>query len=240
MSSSSAPTSDQVLKFAFDEERAAAYDERFARMAAARDGLQLIAEIAFGVLPERTRFLCVGVGTGTELIHLAKLNPRWHFTAVEPARAMLNVCRRKVEAAGLTERCTFHEGYIETLPDMGPFHAATSLLVSHFILDQAQREEYFRQIARRLLPGGLLLNADLCGDVDAEVQEYHLQQWQRLFLRCEAPKEEIEAMRNALQNHVALLPPQRVVEILTAAGFSKVMPSYHFHLIRGWVAQVAE
>lgn len=236
---SSESTSDEVIKFAFDEERAAAYDDRFAKIAAARDALLLMAQVAFSELPEKARILCVGAGTGTEVLHLAAANPGWRFTAVEPSRAMLNVCRRKLEAAGLADRCEFYEGYVETLPDAGPYDAATSILVSHFILDQAKREDYFRQIAQRLVAGGLFLNADLCGDVDAAMHEYRLQQWQRLWFQSDAPKEEIEGMRTALQHHVALLPPSRVEELLSAAGFDQVMPAYHFHLIRGWVAQRA-
>lgn len=87
-------------------------------------------------------------GTGSELIYLAQRFPQWHFTAVEPSAPMLDVCRRRVEACGIASRCVFHEGYLDSLPGSGAFDAATSLLVSHFILERGARSNFFRAIAK--------------------------------------------------------------------------------------------
>ena len=94
--------------------------------------------------------LCVGAGTGAELSYLAERFPGWRFTAVEPSAPMLEVCRRRAEAQGIEGRCIFHEGYLESLPPSEPFDAATSLLVSQFILDPEERSGFFRAIAGRL------------------------------------------------------------------------------------------
>ena len=45
--------------------------------------------------------------------------------------------------AGIAERCEFHEGYLDSLPAGASYQAATSFLVSQFILDQTARSAFF-------------------------------------------------------------------------------------------------
>ena len=47
------------------------------------------------------------------------------------------------------------------MPLGGPFDAATSLLVAHFIEDEPAKRGYFRSIAEQLAPGAPLVWADL-------------------------------------------------------------------------------
>jgi tRNA (cmo5U34)-methyltransferase len=59
----------------FDESHAAAYDERFAKLAPMQDALHLVTQLALAELPADARVLCVGAGTGAELVHLAGALP---------------------------------------------------------------------------------------------------------------------------------------------------------------------
>src|SRR5688572_10214918 len=125
------------LRATFDQQ-ATGYDKQWAKLAPVRDGLHFLLESVFARLPAEAKVLCVGVGTGAELAHLAKKFPRWSFTAVEPSSAMLDVCRRRAESDGFASRCSFHEGYVDSLSlssdDM--YDAATCFLVSQFILER--------------------------------------------------------------------------------------------------------
>lgn len=58
------------LKTAFDKQTAG-YDKQWERMAPIRNGLHFLLEAVFAKLPADARILCVGVGTGAELAHLA-------------------------------------------------------------------------------------------------------------------------------------------------------------------------
>jgi tRNA (cmo5U34)-methyltransferase len=91
-------------------------------------------------------------GTGAEIVYLAQRFPQWRFTAVEPSAPMLEVCRLRAEEHGIASRCVFHEGYLDSLPPSEAFDAATSLLVSQFILEREARSDFFRTIAERLRP----------------------------------------------------------------------------------------
>lgn len=114
----------EELKALFDRQ-APGYEKQWERMAPIRECLYCIVESLFVDLPENARILCVGVGTGAELAHLARKFPYWRFTVVEPSGAMLEICRQRATAEGFTTRCYFHEGYLESLPTQDMHDAAT-------------------------------------------------------------------------------------------------------------------
>ncbi len=225
------------VPIAFDKERASSYDKKFAAMAPMRDALHLLTRAILSELPAESRILCVGAGTGTEIIDLAQAFPKWQFTAVEPSAPMLNICRQRVEENSLTSRCTFHEGYLDSLPTCEPFDAATSLLVSQFIMQTEERHSFFRQIATRLCLGGILVSADLTSDMSTATYHSLLEIWLRLLRACDIPAEEIENMRASFGRSVATLPPQEVESILASSGFEAPILFLQALLIHAWYAK---
>ena len=59
---------------------------------------------------------------------------------------MLQVCRKRADETGLTSRCTFHEGYVDSLPAVQVYNAATCFLVSQFILEKEARRLSFSDV----------------------------------------------------------------------------------------------
>jgi tRNA (cmo5U34)-methyltransferase len=229
----------EEISVAFDREHAAKYDQRFEKLAAMRDALHLLISAAFADLPTDARVLCVGAGTGHELLYLAQKFPRWRFVAVEPSASMLEVCRRKAEACGIASRCTFHEGYLDSLPLSDLFDAATSLLVSQFIVAPEARAAFFRGIAARLRPRGYLASADLASDTTSDTYQRLLDVWLRLMRETGSPFEQIEKLRVTYGRDVAVLPPQQVSAIISSAGFSEPTLFLQTVLIHAWYAQKA-
>jgi tRNA (cmo5U34)-methyltransferase len=176
------------------------------------------------------------VGTGSELIDLAQTFPQWKFTAVEPAAPMLDICRQKADEYGIASRCTFHEGYLDSLPASDPFHAATCLLVSQFFIQQEERRNFFRQIAARLLPDGYLVSSDLASDMSSSAYRSLLEVWVRMLRSSEAPaeEEEIEKFLTSYGRDVALLPPQEVEAIIASSGFDAPVLFFQTLLIHAW------
>ena len=86
---------------------------------------------------------------------------------------------RKIDEAGIASRCQFHEGYLDSLPRTEPFNAATSILVSQFLTDPNQRRDFFHQIAKRLRPGGHLINADLASSLNSSAFDNLFEIWLR-------------------------------------------------------------
>lgn len=226
------------LKAVFDRQ-AASYDTQWTRLAPINNGLYFLLESVFAGLPANARILCVGVGTGKELIHLAARFPGWRFTAVEPSGAMLDVCRRRVDEEGMSDRCSFHEGYLDSLP-VGEMHdAATCFLVSQFILDRAARSDFFRQIADRLRPDGILASSDLSFDVDSDNYEALLGVWQQVMAASNVSPEGFRRMKAMYAKDVAVLPPATVASIIQAGGFEPPVPFFRAGLIHAWFAKRA-
>jgi tRNA (cmo5U34)-methyltransferase len=223
----------------FDQKAASAYDHRWAKLAPIRDCLDLLIRAILCELPTDARILCVGVGTGAELINLAQVFPQWQFTAVDPAMAMLNVCRQKVEESGITERCTFHAGYLDSLPALDSFDAATCLVVSHFILDKQHRRNFFHQIALRLRLQGYLISSDIVADMSTSAYQSLLDVWLRMMKSAELPEEDLEKMRTAYGRDVAVLPPQEVASIIASAGFEPPVLFFQNLLIHAWYSRRA-
>jgi tRNA (cmo5U34)-methyltransferase len=222
---------------AFDQAHAAVYDQRFAKLAPMRDTLHLLISAVFADLPAKARILCVGAGTGLELIYLAQKFPKWRFAVVEPSAPMLEVCRRKAEECGITPRCVFHGDYLDSLPSSAAFDAATSLLVSQFILAPDARAAFFRAIAKRLRPGGYLVSADLAFDTASATYQSLLEVWMRLMRETGSPPEQLERFRVANGRDVALLPLEQVSAIIASSGFETPVLFFQTCLIHAWYAQ---
>lgn len=225
---------DRELKDVFDR-MASGYDSKSARIAPLYNGLYFLLESVFANLPRDARMLCVGVGTGTELLHLARVFPEWTFTAVEPSGAMLDICRERVDEAGISSRCHLHEGYLDSLPHDELHDAATCFLVSQFILAPEARSDFFRQIGARLVPGGVMANADLSCDTESAEYDALLTVWQRAMAGTADPAER-ERMKSGYARDVAILPSHAVMSIIESGGFDNPVPFYQAGLIRAWFA----
>jgi tRNA (cmo5U34)-methyltransferase len=225
----------EQIESTFDQQ-SATYDQQWAKLAALRECKLLLVGSIFGKLPGDARVLCVGAGTGAEMQSLAERFPGWTFTAVEPSAGMLDACRRRAEAQGFAHRCTFHQGYLESLPAGEPFDAATSFLVSQFILDRAERIGYFRAIAQRLRPGALLATSDLASDLASPAQQGLLEAWFRTMAAADLAPEALQRMREAYRRDVGVLPPDEVASIVEAGGFDAPVRFFQAGLIHGWYA----
>jgi len=155
-----------------------AYDRRNSALAPISDSLHFLMRLVLADRPADARVLCVGVGTGAEILSLAKAYPGWSFVGIDPSEEMLSVARRRLEQAGVLDRCELVQGYAEDAPG-GGFDAAVSLLVAHFI-KREDRGLFYAAIHERLKPGGRFVSAEISGDLDAPEFPEMLEDWKRV------------------------------------------------------------
>lgn len=225
------------MNLLFDQKAADSYDQRTVVWAAGRQSLHDLTRVILGELPAKARILCVGVGTGIEMVALAEAFPEWRFTAVEPSRAMLEVCRQRARENGIESRCTFHGGYLDSLPASEPFEAATCLLVSHFFMVPEERSAFFGEIAVRLRVGGILVSSDLASDMASEEYRSLLDVWVRMMKSPAMSDEDIEKWRSSYGRDAAVLPSREVEGIIKAGGFETSVLFFQNLLIHAWYSK---
>jgi tRNA (cmo5U34)-methyltransferase len=150
---------------------------------------------------------------------------------------MLDICRQRAEECGIASRCTFHEGYLDSLPASNSFDAATCLLVSHFFIQQDERRNFFSQIASRLCPNGYLVSADLASDMSTSEYQSLSEVWVRMLRYSEVPAEEIEKFCASYGRNTAVLPPLEVELIIASSGFDTPVLFLQTLLIHAWYAR---
>ncbi len=219
------------------DQQASSYDQQWSKLAPINNALHLLTSAVLSELPPTANILCVGSGTGTEILYLAHRFPEWHFTAVEPSVPMLDIFRRKAEEHGILSRCVLHSGHLDSLPPSDSFDAATAFLVSQFTLDRDIRSAFFRSIASRLFPHGILVSSDLAGDLAAVDSQNLLEVWLRLMKGNGVPPEGVARMREAYTRDVAVLPPHDVRDIIVHGGFESPVLFFQAGMIHAWYAK---
>ena len=106
------------------------------------------------------KILVVGAGgTAQEIITMAKLEPGWRFTAVDPSEPMLETAKQQLAVNDLLERTEVHLGRVEGLATDEPYDAATLIGVLHHLDGDDAKREILRSIHARLKPGAPLVVA---------------------------------------------------------------------------------
>jgi len=213
--------------------KALAYDTARAPLAAVYTALHLCTDAVLAPLAEEARVLCVGAGTGDEVIHLARAHPAWTFVVVEPSADMMALCRDKARAAGVDGRCTFLDGYIDVVPAEAAFDAALCLLVSYFLLDPDRRQTLFAAIAARLRDGGLLVDAELAADMSAPEFAMLRDAWVAMHRSTGR-----DMKPDYLGRDVAVSSVTDIEAMLARAGFSESTMYFRALLISAWCSTV--
>ena len=90
---------------------------------------------------------------------MARLEPGWRFTAVDPSEPMLDAARQQLQANELLDRVDLHLGRVEDLPADQPYDAATLIGVLHHLSGDVAKQQILRAIQLRLKPGAPLVVA---------------------------------------------------------------------------------
>ncbi|MHB8634915.1 MAG: class I SAM-dependent methyltransferase [Fimbriimonadaceae bacterium] len=214
------------------ERRAAKYDERVRQLFPAYDELHARAFAAVaGMVPKTAEALVIGAGTGNEAIALA--NAGYRVVALDSSDAMLKVARGR-PCKGEIE---FVEGTIDSLAATRRFGAAVSLLVMHFLADDGTKAQYLRAAAARCLPGGVLVLADLVGEVGSESFERHYASW-LLHLAATSTEAELERDASKLRAGVHFVPEARISELLRECGWRASAPIWRYEWLSMWCANL--
>ncbi|GAA5053471.1 class I SAM-dependent methyltransferase [Erythrobacter westpacificensis] len=213
---------------------AEAYDQRNSGLQPIADSLHFLMGLVLDRLPEQARILCVGVGTGAEILALANDHPGWTFTGVDPSAEMLEVGRRRLKDAGVLDRCRLVQGYVGDVTDTD-FDAAVSLLDAHFIKAD-ERPAFYRAIYDRLKPGGCFISAEISAALDAPEFPLMLDNWKQVQRLMGASNESLAKLEGMLRTTLGVVSPADTEALWRDAGFPLPVPFFQAFMVRGWHA----
>ena len=147
----------------FDTSRANEYGRQSRIALAGYDACQDLAACMLAASLGTTtaaNILVVGAGgTAQEIIAIAKLEPGWRFTAVDPSEPMLEAAKQQLAANNLLEKTDLHLGQVEDLPADASYDAATLIGVLHHLEGDDAKRQILRSIRAHLKPGAPLIVA---------------------------------------------------------------------------------
>lgn len=222
----------------FPTSAARSYDEKNRQLAPISAALHFLTKLTLKTALPKARVLSVGAGTGAEILTLGETFPEWTFVALDPSAPMLEVCRERICAAGLVDRCEFIQGQIHDLPKLAEYDVAVSFLVGHFI-PRAERAGFYRGMTERLKPGGTLINAEISYDLDSVEFPRMLEFWREVQALMGATPDSLAALPTLLRETLTVLPPSETERLLREAGVANPIRFYQAFMIHAWAGTTA-
>lgn len=222
----------------FTQDMARNYDEKNKKLSAISECMHFLSNLVLADIPEDANILCIGVGTGAEILSLSKHHPKWKFLGVDPSNSMLEVCQERLELAGLMGRCELLHGYVDDVPAESKFDVVLSILVGHFIKKE-DRQNYYREISYRLKPHGTFINTEISFDLNSSVFPEMLKDWKQVQTLMGATPESLANLLNQLKDSLTVLPPEEVEKLLKDGGLVNPVRFFQAFMITGWHAKVS-
>ena len=196
--------------------------------------LQMTGVLLGEAMPAYGRLLVVGAGGGLEIGYLASVEAHWSFVGVDPASAMLDLARA-VAGPAAGDRMTLIEGTVFDAP-LGPFDAATCILVLGLIADDGSKLSTLEEVRRRLKPGAPFILVDQCIDLSAPDAPRRLDHYGNYALRSGVAAETVKNAKAVIGALTSMVPDWRNKELLDQSGFHGAEVFYAGMAWRGWVA----
>ncbi|MCM0082224.1 class I SAM-dependent methyltransferase [Geomonas sp. Red32] len=217
----------------FTKEAAQLYDEKNSKLRPISECVHFLMGLILKDIPARSRILCVGAGTGAEILSLSRSFPEWSFVALDPSLAMLDLCRERIEAAGVADRCEFVHGYVQDVPAEASFDAVLSLFVAHFVA-RGQRSSFYRQMTSRLREDGYLVNVEISFDLESAEFPSMLKNWGAVQTLMGATPDSLASLPKQLKEVLTVLPPTETEALIRESGIACPVRFFQSLMIHGW------
>lgn len=212
---------------------ASVYDERNRQLAPIADNMHFLIRLILKNAPVCAHVLCVGVGTGTEILSLSKSFPEWTFVGVDPSIGMLNVCRERLSNAGVLSRCELIHGYVHDVPKGENFDAALSILVAHFLKIE-DRLNFYQAMCDRLSTNGILINTEISFDLNSQEFPLMLKNWEAVQSMMGATPESLANLALQLREMLSVISPIETESLLHQSGIHLPVRFFQAFMISGW------
>ncbi len=212
----------------FDQDRARNYDGMIANWFPGYE--EVLGGIANLLRSDAAgdEILVVGAGTGNEILALLDASPHFRITGVDPAAEMVAIAEQKLMKYPSVQMVT---GTVDMLATIPRFHAATLLLVLHFLPDDGAKLDLLQAISQRLKPEAAFFLVDIFGDqtsISAQLKRL------KTMLPEDVSQAEIEYRFQRIKEKIHYIPEERLQELLLEAGFGASRCFFQETIYGGW------
>lgn len=223
----------------FDGDHAGKYDEKIKEINPGYNEIHALSLYLFkDNLPENSKILVSGVGTGHEAVLYAENQKTWEIVGVDPTPEMIKISRNKIASLGLADRVKLIEGEVESLNENN-FDGAASILVMQFIKDNGDKKKYLQNICKKLKKGGKFILVDLEGERNSESFNLLLSAWKKHQYCIRDDKEQIDKDFEHVVSDIQFITEKRTLELMNQTGFIKIHKFYKSYLFSGYIAEKA-
>ncbi len=212
---------------------AKSYDEKNIQLAPIANNMHFLIRLILKNAPIQARVLCVGIGTGAEILSLSKAFPEWTFVGVDPSIGMLDVCRERLKKAGVLNRCELIHGYVQDMHSDENFDAALSILVGHFV-KRDDRLSFYQAMSSRIRSNGILINTEISFDLNSQEFPMMLNNWKEVQLLMGATPESLANLSQVLREMLTVLSPKETESLLKQSGIKLPVLFFQAFMINGW------
>ncbi|MDQ0428084.1 tRNA (cmo5U34)-methyltransferase [Planomicrobium stackebrandtii] len=227
-------------KMEFNQEIATEYDKGVRRTLPTYDPMLRLSQTFLRyALKEQAEVLVVGCGGGNELKAFGVPNPGWRFTAVDPAKAMLEAAKTKAAHAGIEERVEWVNGTVMDVPTEKRFDGATCILVLHFVPEMEEKRALLMKIRSHLDPGAPFVLVSKFGDPnDPEFKEL-VALWKNYWLdMTNLPEQQVEDLMKGTLTESSISESE-IRTLLKDSGFQRVANFFKTNHFGGWICYAA-
>lgn len=212
---------------------AKAYDDKNQQLAPIADNMHFLIRLILKNAPIQARVLCIGVGTGAEILSLANAFPNWTFVGVDPSVGMLDICRQKLNSTGVLSRCELIQGYVDDVPLGENFDIALSVLVAHFV-KREDRLNFYKAMFDRLHANGVLVNTEISFDLESQEFPLMLKNWESVQALMGATPESLANLNQVLREGLTVISPKETESLLRQSGIHLPIRFFQSFMISGW------
>lgn len=225
----------------FGEDLSGIYDERIREII---PGYEAMHEVAQYLLQEHTQekanILVAGVGTGHETIAFAQSKPQWNIVGFDPSAEMLAAARGKIELLNIQNNIELIHGGVEDVSEDILFDGAASILVMQFLPDNGAKQQYLNEIFKRLRQGAKIILIDLEGVKYSSDYNMLLSAWKSHQYATREDEKQIVRDFEHVDENLQCVSEERILELLTIAGFTDICKFYKSLLFGGYIATKVE
>ena len=225
-------------KMEFNITMSAEYDKGVRRTLPTYDSMfRLVQAYLRANTEQHANILLVGAGGGNELTTFGPSNPGWTFTAVDPAPPMLDIARMKAEDLKLTDRVDFILGTIDNVDASNTYHAATCMLVLHFIVNVDEKLLLLKKIRQLLTSGAPFVLVSMYGDTSHPEFDELFALWKAYWLdTSDLTIVEVDEMEKTVRG-LSFIPEEEILHLLREAGFGKIAKFFTTNMFGGWICK---